>query len=172
MKDGGKTARQLTVRFGRNHHVVLAIGGPPLLIVPFIFVLRYVGPWPEWLLWTVISMFSITIMRAGVWLALRMYPQATITMQGVQRQVVFETKGFPGPEDFTFSLSDIRSVRRKAILGIPYHVFTLRSGRVFQLSPVVAGSEDLHELFDEEMKVLLKDENEARDTGKSGDLKN
>ena len=154
MKDGGKTARRFTVRCGRNHHVVLAIASPPMLIVPFIFALRYFGPWPEWLLWTVISMFSIAVMAAGVWLAMRVYPQATITMQEAQRQVEFETKGFPGPEDFTFSLSDIRSVRRKAILGVPYHVFTLRSGRVFQLSPVVAGSEDLHELFDEEMKML------------------
>ena len=154
MKSLQPSVRSLTVRFGRNHHVVLAIVMPPLLIAPFIIVLRYFGPWPEWLLWTVISMFSIAVMASSVWLAMRVYPQATITFLGDRRQVEFETKGFPGPRDFTFGLSDIRSVKRRTIMGVPYHVFTLRNGRVFQLSPVVAGSEDLHELFDEEMKML------------------
>ncbi|MFM7195620.1 MAG: hypothetical protein ACKOYP_12690 [Bacteroidota bacterium] len=155
MKHERSSPKRLTVRYGRNHHVLLAIVMPPLLIAPFIFALRYFGPWPEWLVWILVSGFSIGVMGSVVWLAKRVYPQASVDIEGGSFTVTFEKSGFPGPSGFSFERTDIKTARRKTIAGIPYYVFTLHNGKVFQLSPVVAGSDDLHELFDAEMNLLI-----------------
>ncbi len=132
------------VRYGRNYKVVLAIVLPGLLTWPFIEAMQLVNPEPEWLLWVTIFSFLGVISILGVWLAKRVYPATSLSIDNDKVSLKFDPSNFLSPTDFTFTIADITSFTRGEIWGSEYFIFvTQNPKRKFQLSASTFKVEDL-----------------------------
>jgi hypothetical protein len=139
------------VRYGRNYKVVMAIVLPCLLIWPFIEAMQLIESLEEWLLWVSIFGFLGIISAFSVWMAMRVYPEATISINNNQISLKFNTSNFLSPVDFTFTIADITSITRGEIRGDEYYVITTQNPRrKFQLSQSTYSVEDML-LFNEAM---------------------
>lgn len=132
------------VRYGRNYKVVMAIVLPCLLIWPFIEALQVIKPMEEWLLWVSIFGFLIIIGAFSVWIATRVYPEATLSINNDQVSLRFNPSRFPGPTDFTFTINDITFFTRGSVGTDEYYTITTRNPRrKFQLSASTNKVEDM-----------------------------
>lgn len=139
------------VRYGRNYKVVMAIVLPCLLIWPFIEALQLIKPLEEWLLWVSIFGFLGIISVFSVWLAKRVYPATTLSIDNDKVSLKFDPSNFLSPTDFTFTIADITSFTRGEIRGDEYYIIeTQNPRRKFQLSQSTYSVEDML-LFNEAM---------------------
>ncbi|MCG3166683.1 MAG: hypothetical protein POELPBGB_02463 [Bacteroidia bacterium] len=136
--------KQFPIRYGRNYKVVMAIVLPCLLIWPFIEAMELLQPLPEWQLWASIFLFLGIVSAFSVWLATRVYPPATLSINNEQISLKFDSSNFLSPTDFTFSIADITAFTRGDVRGDEYFVFTTRNPRrKFQLSASTYKVEDM-----------------------------
>lgn len=132
------------VRYGRNYKVVMAIVLPCLLIAPFIYAMKLIQPMEEWLLWISIFGFLGIIGAFSVWIATRVYPEATLSIHNNQVSLRFNASGFLSPTDFTFTTDDIIFFTRGTIGTDEYYIITTRNPRrKFQLSASTYKLEDM-----------------------------
>ena len=135
---------QFPVRYGRNYKVVMAIVLPCLLIWPFIEALQLIEPLEEWQLWVSIFAFLGIIITFSVWLAMRVYPPAFMSIDKDQVSLKFDPSNFLSPADFTFPISDITAFTLGEIRGDEYYVITTQNpGRKFQISASTYSVEDM-----------------------------
>ncbi len=139
------------VRYGRNYKVVLAIVLPGLLTWPFIQAMQVLPDMPEWLVFVTIFSFLGIISIFAVWMAKRVYPAATLSIDNEKVSLRFDPSNFLSPVDFTFTIADITSVTLHEIRGDEYYIFvTQNPRRKFQLSASTYSVEDIL-LFNEAM---------------------
>ncbi|HOZ91262.1 MAG TPA: hypothetical protein PKX59_10115 [Bacteroidia bacterium] len=132
------------IRYGRNYKVVMAIVLPCLLIWPFIEALQLIKPLEEWLLWVSIFGFLGIISAFSVWLATRVYPEATLSIHNNQVSLKFNSSNFLSPADFTFTIADITSFTRGEVGSDEYYIIiTQNPRRKFQLSASTYKVEDM-----------------------------
>ncbi len=142
---------QFPVRYGRNYKVVMAIVLPCLLIWPFIEAMQLIEPLEEWLLWLSIFGFLGIIGAFSVWMAMRVYPEATLSINNDEVSLRFNASNFLSPTDFTFTIDDITFFTRGTIGSDEYYIITTRNPRrKFQLSASTYKVEDML-LFNEAM---------------------
>lgn len=142
------------VRYGRNYKVILSIVLPCLLIAPFIYAMKQIQPMEEWLLWVSIFGFLGIIGAFSVWLATRVYPEATLTINNNQVSLKFNASNFLAPSDFSFNIHDITFFTRGSIRGDEYYIITTQKPRrKFQLSASTYKVEDLL-LFNQAMAEI------------------
>lgn len=139
------------VRYGRNYKVVLAIVLPGLLTWPFIEAMQQIPALSDWLMWVTVFSFLGIISFVGVWLAKRVYPPATLSINNNQVSLKFDTSNFLSPVDFTFRIEDITSFTRGEIGGDEYFIFVTRNPRrKFQISQSTYSVDD-YLLFNQAM---------------------
>lgn len=132
------------VRYGRNYKVVMAIVLPCLLIWPFIEAMQRIQHLEEWILWVSIFGFLGIISAFSVWLATRVYPEATLSINNDEVSLRFNPASFLSPTDFTFTIDDITFFTRGSIGGDEYYIITTRNPRrKFQLSASTYKVEDM-----------------------------
>lgn len=146
--------KQFPVRYGRNYKVVLAIILPSLAIVPFIFWMQGFKSLEEWKIWLIIFVFLGVIIIMSIWLAMRVYPEAILTINKDEISFSFTAGKLMSPVDFSFNLSDITSFKRHEINGAEYFLFeTQNPYRKFQISASTSSVEDLLS-FNEAMSIM------------------
>ncbi len=146
--------KSFPVRYGRNYKVVMAIVLPCITILPFIKAMQLLQPLSEWQLWTSIFLFLGIIITFSIWLAKRVYPPATLSINNEQISLKFDSSNYLSPADFTFSIADITAFTRGEIRGDEYFVFTTQNPRrKFQISASTYTMEDLL-LFNEVMTEI------------------
>ncbi|MGE0635698.1 MAG: hypothetical protein AB7P01_04600 [Bacteroidia bacterium] len=139
------------VRYGRNYKVVMAIVLPCLLIWPFIEALQLLKPLEEWQLWLSIFAFLGIVSAFSVWLAMRVYPPAFMSIDKDRISLTFDAGNFLSPSDFTFLISDITAFTRGEVGSDEYYIITTQNPRrKFQLSASTYSVEDML-LFNEAM---------------------
>jgi hypothetical protein len=142
------------VRYGSNYKVVMAIVLPCLLIWPFIEAMQLIPPLEEWQLWLAIFVFLGIIIAFSIWLAMRVYPSATLSVSNNQVSLKFDANNFLSPTDFSFPISDITAFTRGELGGDEYFVITTQNPRrKFQLSASTYSVEDML-LFNEAMVLI------------------
>ncbi len=143
--------KSFTVRYGRNYKVIMAIVLPCLLIWPFIEAMQLIEPLEEWLLWLSIFVFLGIISGFSVWLAMRVYPPAFMSIDKDRISLKFNPSNFISPSDFTFTIAEITYFTRGEIRGDEYYIIeTQKPRRKFQLSQSTFSVEDML-LFNEAM---------------------
>jgi hypothetical protein len=139
------------VRYGRNYKVVMAIVLPCLLIWPFIEAMQLIKPLEEWLVWVSIFGFLGIISAFSVWMATRVYPEATLSINNNEISLQFNPSRFLSPTDFTFTIDDITFFTRGTFGSDEYYIITTRNPRrKFQLSASTYKVEDMM-LFNQAM---------------------
>ena len=135
---------EFPVRFGRNYKIVLAIVLPCLLIVPFIFILQWYHPKEEWSIWVIIFLFLAMLITLCLWLVLRLYPKAVISIRQDAMAIHFQKQAFYSPANISLYFSDITSFTNRRLGGDEYYVIkTKNPKRKFQLSPLSNSVNDL-----------------------------
>ncbi len=127
--------KQFNIRYGSNFKVVLAIVLPCLSIAPFILLMQRFQPLGEWELLFIIFAFLACLISFSVWLALRVYPAAILSIYRDEIRLKFDSSNFLSPGDFSFMVKDITSFTRREIRGEEYFVIKTRNpDRKFQVS--------------------------------------
>lgn len=146
--------KSFPVRYGRNYKVVLAIVLPCLLIGPFIKAMQLIQPLEEWLLWVSIFGFLGIIGAFSVWMATRVYPEATLSINNNEISLRFNASNFLTPSDFSFNIHDITFFTRGSIGSDEYYIITTQKPRrKFQLSASTYKVEDML-LFNQAMAEI------------------
>jgi len=151
---------QISVRYGRNYNVVLAIVLPCLSIVPFILFMQAYKHMQAWKVWIAIFAFLALVISLSIWLAIKGYPPTVLNISNHEISLSFEPGNFLRPSDFTVNIVDIISCTRKEMGGDEYYVFKTKNPvRTFQLS---ASSVSLEHLlsFSEAMEEISERVNE------------
>ena len=132
------------VRYGRNYKVVLAIVLPCLLIIPFILTMQGLKSQAEWKIWLIIFSFLFSIIALSVWLVMRVYPPAYLSINNDVVSLTFDSTRFLSPNDFRFEISEISSFTQHEFGGAEYFIFkTINPRRKFQISASSNALEDL-----------------------------
>lgn len=128
--------KKISVRYGRNYKVVLAIVLPCFLIAPFIWLMqKYAYFFKEWEVWVLIFTFLASLIWFIVWLALMVYPKTVLSINRDDVSLSFDPNNFFSPRDFRFNISDITSFTKHEINGDEYFLFeTKNPTRKFQIS--------------------------------------
>lgn len=128
-------AKQISVRYGRNYQIVLGIVLPCLLIVPFIQIMQAYKNLEEWKVWTFIFLFLGLIVSLCLWIVLKAYPPAMLSISNQTITLSFNRWSLFSRTDFSFRIADITSFSRKEINGDEYVVFKIKHpARTFQIS--------------------------------------
>jgi hypothetical protein len=122
----------------------MAIVLPCLLIWPFVEAMQLIKPLEEWLVWVSIFGFLGIIGAFSVWMATRVYPEATLSINNDEVSLRFNPSRFLSPTDFTFTIDDITFFTRSSIGSDDYYIITTRNPRrKFQLSASTYKLEDM-----------------------------
>lgn len=135
---------EFPARVGRNYKVVLAIILPCLLIVPFIYFLQGNRIEAEWNLWAVIIVFLALVITLSLWLALRSFPRAVISLQQNTIKIQFEKRAIFSRNNISINFPDIMSFTSKQLGGDEYFVMKTKGPkRKLQFSPASNNKNDL-----------------------------
>jgi hypothetical protein len=146
--------RDFPVRYGHTYKVVLCITLPTLLIVPFILIMSRFKSLPEWQVWTLISLFIGFIVGISLWLVFRVYPKAILKINRKEISLLFNHEYLLTPQDFTFNVSDIVSLKKGALGNGDFYNFEIKNpSRRFQISAISYEMEDLIDFYESMMEI-------------------
>jgi hypothetical protein len=146
--------KQLSVRYGRNYLVVLAIVCPSLLIIPFIFILTLFPHLAEWQIWVTIFTFIASIIALSFWLIFNIYPIAVLNIRNAEISLTFKRSRLFGPASFSFYSSDIKQIKEYTMGSANYIIVeTANPSRKFQISASSYKPEDILE-FESALSAL------------------
>ncbi len=147
--------KQYPVRYGHLWKLVMAIVLPPLLsIYPFIWLMPVFVPDNDWVQYFVILGFLGLISLFTVWLTLRVYPKALLTVDENEIGLCFGGTGWLQPNDFNVTITDITYMSPYNIIGNDYILFkTQKPSRSFRLS-ARSYDEDVIAEFNEAMELV------------------
>lgn len=97
----------------------------------------------EWMIWLIIFIFLAVLISFSIWLALRVYPPAVLSINKKEISLSFTPGNIFNPKNFSFNSSQITSFTSKEISGVEYFIIETRNPyHKFQISASTFKVED------------------------------
>jgi len=126
----------IPIRCGRIRNIYIGLAAPSTLIIPFIYFLDQMRPMERWLVWVIIFVFLAILISTTLWICLQLWPKAEFKMDSKSIRISYKSYGPLVPADFTFSVADITSFKRKDIYDLFYFELSLGIyGKVIHIAP-------------------------------------
>lgn len=141
--------QKIPIRCGRIRNIFIAMAAPSTTIIPFIYFKDLAGPLKEWQVWVSIFVFLGIIISISVWLSIQAWPKAEFSKDNNNIRISYKSSGPFTPGDFSFSLADMSSFKRKVIFDLIY--FELKLGifsRVIHIGPPNYSLDELTEFYE------------------------
>lgn len=142
-------SNKLAIRCGRMRNIYIGLAAPCTLIIPFIYLLDQIRPIEDWIVWVIIFVFLAILISTTIWLCLQLWPKAEFNMESNSIRISYKSSGPFVPADFTFSVTDITSFKRKVIFDLFYFELKLGIyGKVIHISPPNYSLEELTKFYE------------------------
>ena len=98
-------------------------------------------------------MFIGFIVGISLWLVFRVYPKAILKINRKEISLLFNHEYLLTPQDFTFNVSDIVSLKKGALGNGDFYNFEIKNpSRRFQISAISYEMEDLIDFYESMME--------------------
>lgn len=142
-------SNQMPIRCGRIGSIFLGLVIPATFIIPFIYILKLFGALEEWQVWVSIFTFLALMISASLWFIIQMWPMATFLLEKNNFRINYQSNSILTPADFSFSVSDITSFKRKVIFDLTYFEIRLDLyGKILHITPQNKSLEELTEFYE------------------------